>query len=535
MTLTYKIPCPQQCSACYRNNTGDLVRVMCTDIVIPSLPATIKQIQVYDAVSAKTLPLGQLKTFIFIKRTALEKLEIQNYRVTSIEDGCFKNNVNLRTLDLGKNIITRLEAGAFEGLGNLTFLNLNQNRIESLKHSIFVHLSNLQELRIALNRFTYIGKDDFLGLQSLIKLDLQANYIGSIHPEAFNSVPQLRDLDLQHNKLTVIETGVFKGLHSLQTINLKNNQINSLEPGSMMSNNLTLVNLIQNRISVIPKAFLVSVSSDKLDVYIARNKISEIKMDDLNGVCLKSLSLLSNVIWNIEPYAFNQTNISEIDLQQNQLVTLSSTVQSYLNSSHELLLGNNMWSCDCNIQWLAKYFKSHATTQQPVCVMPDEFRGKMLTEIVNKLSQKCKMFDGFKTAFYIPPKQSVVTPGLHTVPPTYPWITPRLRSTTIATTTITNVSVATKLSSTTLVTTLNQTFSTFKQSMPDEKNRIPLIIGVCVSVIIVLCVITGIVIYKVVRARASIETELSVPCRIPDINYRPRMSRISTTWFDEIS
>ena len=528
MTLTYKIPCPRECSACYRNNTGDLVRVRCTDIVIPSLPVTIRQIQVYDAISEKTLPLGQLKKFIFTKRTALESLEIQNYRVTSIETGCFRNNIHLRTLNLGKNIISSLQADAFEGLGNLTFLNLNQNRLVDLKHSIFVHLSNLQELRLALNRFTYIGKNDFVGLKRLIKLDLRANYIFDIHPEAFKSVPGLRDLDLQHNKLTMIETGVFKWLNSLQTIILVNNQITSLAPDSMRSDKLTLVNLIQNELYVIPKGFLLSVSSDKLDVYLARNKITEIKRDDLKGVCLKKLSLVSNWIWNIEPYAFNQTNISEIDLQQNQLITLSSTVQSYLNASHEILLGNNMWSCDCNIQWLAKFLKSHVTTSQPVCVMPDEYHGILMKDIADKLAQKCKLFDSLVTPFYQPPKQSLVTPELHTVPPTYAWITPQLRKTTLSTTAV-NVSL------TTTATMQNQTNSTIKQPASTDNNKIPLIIAVCVSLIIVSCVIIGVIVCKVVRSRATVDTELSVPCRIPDINYRPRMSRISATWLDEIT
>ena len=546
LTLGYKIPCPQQCSRCYRNNTGDLIKVMCTDIVIPSLPETIQQIQVFDAVSAKTLPLGQLKAFIFTKRMALEKLVMQNYKISSIEDGCFRNNINLRTLDLSKNMITSLTADAFEGLVNLTFLNLNQNRLASLKHSIFVHLSNLRELRIALNWFVYIGKHDFLGLNNLIKLDLQANYIASIHPQAFNSVSHLRDLDLQHNKLEVIEAGIFRGLNSLQTINLKNNHIISLEPGCMSSNSLTMVNLIQNNILAIPKAFLVSVSSKELEVYLARNKITEIKMDDLNGVHLKSLSLVSNTIWSIEPYAFVQSNIAMIDLEQNQLITLPSTVHSYLNASHVIRLGNNPWSCDCNIQWLAKFLKSHVTTsQQPVCAKPDEFHGKKLSEIVDKLSRECKMYDSFKTSFYIPPKQSLVTPELHTVPPTYPWITPRLRSTTVSTTTVniamatTTVSMATKLTTAFPVSTNNQTLSTAKQLKPNQQNKegnnTPIIIGVCISVIIILCVIIVVIIYKVVRARAAIDTELSVQCRKPDVNYRPRMSRISMTWFDEVT
>ena len=546
--LTASDQCPQQCS-CFHDNQGELVKVTCTDIIIPSLPETVKHIHVSDAVSQQILPLGQLKAFMFTKRTALETLIIQNYGITSIEDGCFKNNKHLRTLDLSKNKISTLKDTWFEGLGNLTFLKLDWNRIVSLKNSVFRYLTMLKELHMALNSLINIGKYDFQGLINLLKIDLQSNNIISIHHSAFSQVPNLQDINLQNNQLRSLESGMFQGINSLKALNLQNNTITSLEPDCLSSKALLTINLAQNKIWSLPTSFLIHVSNENLEVNLARNMIQEIRANDLKGVVLKTLYLVSNDIWLIEPYAFLQANISTVELEQNQLSTLPKTVERYLNTSNSLVLGNNPWSCDCNIQWLTRILKTKVSgSQEPICAQPAQFFGRKMTAISDELSRECKNSSSLMNSLYSPPRHSLITPEFRkTIPPTYPLRTPRLKSTTTSAVSSTTVTITSTLStffhqSTKRITpsikpkeyTLVSTLMKFsRQSVQNqEHSKTPLIAGVCVCVIIVLCVISGVIIYRVIRSSAVIDTELTVVCKKPDSNFKPRINKF---WFDEVT
>ena len=569
-TLAVSDTCPQECSRCNYDNQGQLVKVTCTDIIIQSLPETVKQIHVSDVVSMQTVPFGKLKAFMFSNRVALETLTIQNYKIASIEDGCFKNNNHLRTLDLSKNAISSLTADVFEGLTNLTYLSLNQNQLASINGSLFQHLSILKELHMALNLLINIGEHDFLGLKHLLRLDLQSNKIKSIHPSAFSVIPNLEDINLQNNHLLSVEAGVFKGLNSLKVVNLQNNMIVSLDPDCMSSKSLLTVNLAQNNISSIPTVFLVAASNPNSEVNLARNKIKEIKVNDLTGVHLKTLYLVSNEIRNIEGNAFLHTDIAKIDLEQNFLKTIPATVWRYLNASKEILLGNNPWTCDCKIQWLAMTLKNAVSNaQEPVCAQPSQFFGRKLIDIEEELSHKCKNFS--LASLYIPPRHSPVTPELRkTVPPKHSMVTPQLRSTTtmvsstpttteISTqttttvvstqTTTTEVSTQTKTTeistqtTTTVVSTQTTTTEIPTQTTTsnlskhlthqnDDKNNVALIVGLSISIITLLCVGSSVIVYRVVRPVRIIDPELTVQCKKPDTSFRPR---IHSAWFDDVT
>ena len=520
-TMSMQDSCPRNCRVCNYGNQGKLVEVKCEDISFRDLPVTLKHIFISDAVGLLQLPFGRLTDFIFTARTALETLTIHNYAITSIQDGCFKTNKYLRTLDLSNNKIVSLKEETFQGLTRLTDLNLNRNRLAAINGSIFRHLISLRRLHLALNLIINIGEYDFYGLKYLLSLDLQSNKIESIHPSSFRATPNLEDINLLNNHLSTVGAGVFKRLNWLKQVNLRNNRIISLDKDCISSKSLLEVNLVQNNISVIPTMFLVTVSNPKLDVKLARNMIREIKYNELVNVCLKALYLSSNQISVIEPYAFQHTDIATIDLGQNNLTTIPTTVWYYLNASKILNLDNNPLSCDCELQWLAQSLEKTVTdVHQPTCARPRQYFGRKLIDIAENLTQNCN------ESYYIPPKQQPVVPDLKT-PPKHSMATPQLRTTmsrTLTTKVITMVTATYKSKS-------NHSPKPVEQNK-ENNNNVPLIVGVCISIIILLCVIISVIVYKVTRPFRIIEPELTVPCRKPDTSFK---TKLYIKWFDEVT
>lgn len=63
-----------------------------------------------------------------------------------LENGQFKDMVNLKTLDLSKNSIKHVDGRAFVGLEHLDKLRLNQNQISTVSKGTLKPLTSLKQL-----------------------------------------------------------------------------------------------------------------------------------------------------------------------------------------------------------------------------------------------------------------------------------------------------------------------------------------------------------------------------------------------------
>lgn len=77
-----------------------------------------------------------------------------------------------------------------------------------------------------------------------------------------------------------------------------------------------------------------------------------------------------------------------ISLEQNLLRHLHVEIRHSLNQSTTVLLGDNPWSCDCDIQWFKILLRDNI--QEPVCAEPPSYRGHKVSQILDDLSVPCE-------------------------------------------------------------------------------------------------------------------------------------------------
>ncbi|XP_056220478.1 toll-like receptor 13 [Seriola aureovittata] len=202
----------------------------------------------------------------------LSKLQLRNYKLSSVSSDLIKLCINVTELDLAKNQIQNISDNTFRSIQRLRILDLSRNKLSSVPAATR-NLPILQELDLSSNLISKLECDDFANqtmlrqlnlyqnsisalkgcvFKDLIRLQvlkLQSNQMSELHGAFNKHLPNLRQLLLNQNKLTAIKHGEFRGLQSLQNLSLHHNQIHQLEMGCFIGlMNLTDIQLQENRI-----------------------------------------------------------------------------------------------------------------------------------------------------------------------------------------------------------------------------------------------------------------------------------------------
>jgi len=101
---------------------------------------------------------------------------------------------------------------------SLKSLQLEDNRISILNQSDFLTLRNLETLNLHGNQLSSLDPDVFAPLTRLRTLMLRANSLDSILPSIFSNLSSLQILDLSQNPLKVIVNGAFSPLTHLNVL-----------------------------------------------------------------------------------------------------------------------------------------------------------------------------------------------------------------------------------------------------------------------------------------------------------------------------
>ena len=274
--------------------------------------------------------------------------------------------INLHRMELGLKDCKAITQHAFGGLQNLKTLFLNQNfaNIFGISPMFVIHISKLEELTV----FTYSYRTDltlntpnlkefyfrnlevqvswldttelFRVAQSIENVTIQAGLrvhqiTGFKSVSAFSDKYKLVFLDLSKNSFQYLPSAVIKNLFSLKSLCISENEIETIEPNAFIGlNSLETLDLKENKI--------VSLSGDILK-HMKR---------------LTNLHLDFNTLSYLEKDSFIYTpNLTTLTLQQNQFVGFNRSTFEPLHSSLKLLdiAGNNL-VCNCEIDWLVKYF-----------------------------------------------------------------------------------------------------------------------------------------------------------------------------------
>lgn len=351
----------------------------------------------------RTLPDNGLSSL-----RALQKLFLQNNRISSVADHAFVGLSDMQILNLSTNALTALPPEMFQSSRDIKQIYLNNNSLSVLAPGLLEGLDQLQILDLSVNELTseWVNRDTFSGLVRLIVLNLSYNRITKIDTLLFQDLNNLQFLSLEHNNIARVADGAFTNLKNLHSLSLAHNNIIEVDSGHFSNlyvlnqlfldgNRITKVDLRSfenitklhdlglsgNQLSEVPEAikilrFLTSLDlgmnritkvsvtqfeglDDLYGLRLVGNKIEKISKDTFAALpSLQILNLASNNIDQIDDGAFapNQ-QLKAIGLDGNKLVDLKGIFTNtqplvWLNVSNNELLWFDYSHIPTNLEWL---------------------------------------------------------------------------------------------------------------------------------------------------------------------------------------
>ncbi|GMU18978.1 MAG: hypothetical protein AMXMBFR12_01700 [Candidatus Babeliales bacterium] len=193
-----------------------------------------------EPIRALKKPRGQQQSFSIayylqhnpqeiLSRIQGSTLDLSHMNLASL-DGLLKipGISHIRNLSFAHNHIREIHREDFSGLSHLISLDLSSNLFEFLTTDSFAQLENLTHLFLNDNIIRTIQHDAFAGLNNLKHLSLAHNRLQEIYPQLFTGVPHLEQLDLNNNQIKNIEPHAFSSLAFLKKLKLNKNQLTKL-------------------------------------------------------------------------------------------------------------------------------------------------------------------------------------------------------------------------------------------------------------------------------------------------------------------
>lgn len=381
--------CPKKCVLCEKNDTSwEILGAVCEDVTVGELAGPVKHAHIYDGAPDK-IPNGILKDFLFFGIEDLTYLKIQNYGLTRIWGSPLINNSHLEVLDLAENKIFDITAQSFLGPTGLRVLILSKNNISQIPNNTFSGLQSLTNLNLSYNHLESISSMLFEGLPNLIDLDLSHNEIDSLDKEVMKNIKTIKRLKLGYNQWRTVPSHLFTDLIHLNFLSLEGNNLSTLSEKDFPGKSVTILNIANNNFTEVPTQALEQLSKYDLVFNISGNHIE--KLNDLGNITVDTLDLSGNHMTDIDPGVFEHSTIATLDLHNNNLTTLPKLMELYfrLMGTRQILLHENPWHCDCNLQWLADFLYFHYSRVDPVCKTPPKYQGKMIQKLRRELQKDC--------------------------------------------------------------------------------------------------------------------------------------------------
>ena len=320
-------------------------------------------------VSTLDLTSCNLKTIdpqYFEGMDGLRELIADDNDINSFNPSATTWTINLYRMELGLEDCEAIEQHAFTGLQNLKTLILYQNIAKNVEHcSVVINSTKLQEL-------TFIPGSSWTNIElntpnlkefSFTNLERKACPLytkGLLKvAKSIKKVNIHAGLEIYHIKFTSHSESAFSDMYKLNFLNLSKNSFNNL-PSAIFKNLFSLKSLCisENHIQTIePNAFIGLNALETLD--LKRNEIFSLSGDILRHMKrLINLHLGFNTLSYFDMDLFISTpNLTTLTLPYNRFVGFNRSTFEPLRSSLKWLdiAGNNL-VCNCEIDWLVKYF-----------------------------------------------------------------------------------------------------------------------------------------------------------------------------------
>ncbi|XP_028664026.2 platelet glycoprotein V [Erpetoichthys calabaricus] len=243
------------------------------------------------------------------------------------------------------------------------------------------------------NNLSVIPQQAFTSLWRLLVLLMSDNHISSVEGGAFSSLESLLKLDLSKNCIVALGNGFSKGLNSLKELILSGNKLKTLSSASFLHlESLQKLTVNNNSVSFIENGALRSMTRLRR-LYLQHNNLVVLS----NGVFstlqqLEVLNLEGNQINSIDVEVFSSlTRLTLLNLAKNYLQSVKyKTFLSIHTFGTHILLADNPWQCDCDLQ---RVFRKLLSVQRLVfddyvnltCKEPAVLNGCKLADVNNRL------------------------------------------------------------------------------------------------------------------------------------------------------
>ncbi len=199
--------------------------------------------------------------------TELTELNLSANCISFVANDAFHQNKKLHTLKLSTNLLTEIDRQLFAGLtvlgtGRDSILDLENNRISRIEDGAFDDLEHITGLYLARNQISSIDAKVFPERENFTFLSLSNNQLMEI-PTNLGDLPGLESLYLDNNEISEIG-GRLSRLPSIRTITLGNNHITELEDDMISTNeSLSSLEVSNNSITSVPESLLHKIADSK--------------------------------------------------------------------------------------------------------------------------------------------------------------------------------------------------------------------------------------------------------------------------------
>lgn len=229
-------------------------------------------------------------------------------------------------------------------------------------------------------------------------LFITGNRLGRLPAGAFPAqrLPDLSALNLSGNRLGEVEAGALSALPALRQLDLSGNPLVSLSPqtfgeGGSPLEELTLRGALRNHTVLLSLAAMLQSGAlrnlSRLD--LADNGLVVLPTSMFTALpALRQLDLSNNSLVGLHNVSFQGLGqLQSLNLSDNSLSVLrNSTLAQFrsLPALRRINLGRNTWVCDCAIEDLVAWLKESDQVEGKealTCAYPDKMLGKALMKI----------------------------------------------------------------------------------------------------------------------------------------------------------
>lgn len=375
--------------------------------------------------SLNVLNLGQnlieeLREGLMAPLSNLTELYLYENLIKNVSNTMFGSCQKLEILNMDNNFIVLDEdLFTFDRCDNLRELHLQNNSVQIFATDLVEDKEDLHVLNLAFNRIKWIRMVDLLSLSSNnLEIDLSNNkietvFFNGLEPSGLydsNDMESFSTIYLENNPIhcdcSLYDLLLYSNNRNYkQLFDLKLNNLSCSEPA--MYRNISVTEINAERLvceeemcpdqcrcfqRVSDSAYIVDCAHKTLvdvpiimkpfyynaaEVYLQGNNLSFVSFENKGYDDVEVLNVSSNKLEDIE---WINSNLKEIYLDNNLLRFVRDDVLQKLNTTTNITLHRNPWSCDCTTVPFSQFLRDHNIPGENITCNGTELNIKDLNE-----------------------------------------------------------------------------------------------------------------------------------------------------------